>query len=98
MSETNGQKPEWLERLERVEASHVKLMTDHELFVRQYDIDREKDRIEQKERAAQYDADRERDRIEQKDRDRALDERIAVLVSAMGAVIGAKPPAEGGAQ
>ena len=36
MSETNGHnspKPEWLERLDRLDASHVKLMTDYELFV-----------------------------------------------------------------
>ena len=39
MSETNGNEPEWLERLERVEASHVKLMTDHEVFVKEQERD-----------------------------------------------------------
>lgn len=78
MSETNGHtpKPEWLERLERVEASHVKLMTDHEVFRREHD-----------EFVRQYDAERVADREEWKARGEATDARIAQLVSAIGEFI-----------
>ena len=62
MSDTNGHnaspKPEWLERLDRLDASHVKLMTDfevawakHEQFVEEQDREWER----QQERWRQYD-------------------------------------------
>jgi hypothetical protein len=90
MSETNGHnanpKPEWLERLDRLDASHVKLMTDFEVFVAEH----EKFVLEQErawERHEKWAVEQERYREEQKDRDRVLDKRIAELVSGIGAFI-----------
>jgi hypothetical protein len=80
MGETNGHgkpKPEWLERLERVEASHVQLMTDHEVFRREHD-----------EFVRRYDAQRDADREEWKARGEAMDRRIEALITAMGSFIG----------
>jgi transcription elongation GreA/GreB family factor len=81
MSDTNGNtpKPEWLERLERVEASHVKLMTDHEVFVRDYDRQQEADRAELKAYHAEWKA-----------RGEATDRRIETLVKAMGEFIASR--------
>jgi hypothetical protein len=75
------------ERFEALEASHVKLMTEHEVAVRannrswrrhrkwlkEYEAQREKDRLA-----------RERDRLEAVERGRELDKRIADLVSGIG--------------
>jgi len=79
MSETNGSE----DRLDRLEASHVRLMTEHELFMKRHEAfvaeqDREWER--QKERWREYDAWREQDRA----RGAALDERIDKLVSGIG--------------
>jgi ribonuclease HI len=85
VSETNGNKPEWLERLERVEASHVKLMTDHELFVREQERDWRQQRRRWREadkRAAELDALAKA--LAQQGRD--VDARITNLVSAIGAL------------
>lgn len=79
------------EEFDRLTASHVKLMTDHEVFVHEHDKrvaeqDREWER--QAERWRRYDEARERDRKEQKARDEAIDKRIADLVSGIGALVG----------
>jgi hypothetical protein len=90
MSETNGQGESRLDRmqeqLERVQASHVKLMTDHEVawakhekFVEEQDREWER----QKERWREYDLQRQEDR----ERGAELDDRIAKLVSGIGAFI-----------
>ena len=89
MSETNGkpaEKPEWLERLDRLDASHVKLMTDcevawqrHEQFVR--------DQERAWERHEKFVAEQDRAWKEQKERGEALDKRIEDLVSGIGAFI-----------
>jgi hypothetical protein len=98
VSESNGSgnpKPEWLERLERVEASHVKLMTDHEVWTRdqerlfeRWEREREADRAEWKQRDEAYDK-------RFKEMGEALDARIAGLVSAMGAFVAKR---DGGTQ
>lgn len=83
MSETNGNsesRPDRLDRLqeqlERVTASHVQLMTDHEVFVREH-----------QEFERKYDLQREQDRKDEYERGVRLDERIAKLLSGMGAFI-----------
>jgi hypothetical protein len=87
MSDTNGNpKPEWLERLDRLDASHVKLMTDHELFVQAQERawERHEKWLAEQERAW------ERQNLawqEQKERDKILDKRIGDLVSAIGELI-----------
>jgi len=71
------------ERLQRLEASHVQLMTDHELFVKQHEefvAEQEREWERQKERWRQYDIQRQEDR----ERGIALDKRIADLVSGIG--------------
>ncbi len=83
MGETNGSE----DRLDRLEASHVRLMTEHELFMKRHEAfveeqDREWER--QKERWREYDARREQDRKESAARGAALDERIDKLVSGIG--------------
>jgi hypothetical protein len=83
MSETNGNPKD---RLDRLEASHVRLMTEHELFVREHEKwvaeqDREWER--QQERWRQYEVDREA----AKARGEELDRRIAELVSGIGEFI-----------
>ena len=96
MSENNGHTESWRERLDRVEASHVKLMTYHEVFVR------EQEKAWQREdKAWRRLRKRERERDEAYDRrfkemGEALDARIARLVTAIGTFVGAKP--QGGAQ
>jgi hypothetical protein len=88
MSEANGHnapKPEWMERLDRVEASHVKLMTAFEIFSARQD--RAWERHEKF--VAEHDkfvAEQDRRRQDQKARDEALDARIDKLVSAIGAL------------
>jgi hypothetical protein len=74
------------ERLERLEASHVQLMTDHEMLVKEHEAflaeqDREWQR--QQERWRQYEVQRQEDR----ERGAALDRRIAELVSGIGEFI-----------
>lgn len=81
MSEGNGNTAEsWRERLEMLEKSHVRLMTDHEIFQREQDEEWKR----QRERWSQ-----------QEKRDAARDERMDVLtgridklVSAIGALVG----------
>jgi predicted metal-dependent hydrolase len=80
MSETNGKSEDWRERLDRVTASHVQLMTDVEIFRREHAAHvRRHDEFER-----QYDERREQDRKEQKLRDEKIDARIDKLVSAIG--------------
>jgi hypothetical protein len=80
MSDTNGQNES---RLDRIEASHVKLMTDHALFVAEQDRAGERHQIfvkEQDEHWRRYEAQRQEDR----ERGIALDKRIADLASGTG--------------
>jgi hypothetical protein len=82
------------ERLDRLEASHVRLMTEHEVawakheaFVAQQDLEWER----QQQRWQRYDADRAAERERAAD----LDRRIANLVSGIGEFIRAsqgEPP------
>lgn len=86
MSEENGRSESFGERLARLEASHVKLMTDHEVAWTRHEAfvaeqDREWER--QQERWQKYDSWRE----EYKLRSEQLDKRIADLVSGFGAFI-----------
>jgi|HubBroStandDraft_1064217.scaffolds.fasta_scaffold298014_2 hypothetical protein len=94
MSETNGHGESRLDRieeiLERVEASHVKLMTDHELFVKAQDKAWRRHRrfvMEQDARWKEYDLRREQDRERERERGAELDKRIAALASGMGEFI-----------
>ena len=97
MSETNGHGESRLDRIEqlldRVTASHVKLMTDHELawakhekFVEQQDREWERQKELWKQRDAQYEVDRRA----WKEADEALGKRITDLVSAFGDYIARK--------
>jgi len=83
MSETNGQSES---RLDRLEASHIKLMTDHEVFWAHH-----QEFVAQQERAwARHDAwvaEQELAWERQKERDAALDARIEKLVSGIGSFI-----------
>jgi predicted metal-dependent hydrolase len=80
MSETNGKSEDWRERLDRVTASHVQLMTDVEVFRREHaEHVRRHDEFERR-----YDAQREADRAEAKARGEAIDARIDKLVGAIG--------------
>lgn len=91
MSETNGDKPEWLERLERVEASHVKLMSDPELFVKEQERDWPAQRKRWRkagQRATELDARPAVLAEESARRGAELYARIANLVSAIGALAG----------
>lgn len=89
MSETNGHGEHgesFSERLKRLEESHVKLMTDHEVFVREHD-----------KRIAERDIDWERQQKlwekhevqhqEWLEADKALGKRIEELISGFGAFI-----------
>jgi chaperonin cofactor prefoldin len=84
MSDTNGAnpKPEWLERLERVEASHIKVMTDFEVFAAEH----AKFVKEQDERGRALD--KRLDRMEA--HEERIDERIDKLVSGIGALAAIK--------
>jgi hypothetical protein len=64
------------ERLARLEASHVQLMTDHEVLFREYEVFI----AEHKEWLRGYDLRCEKDREDRKD----LDGRIAKLISGIG--------------
>jgi hypothetical protein len=78
------------ERLEQLEASHIKLMTDHELFVKEQEAAWEKNREnwERHDRWQEaFDAQRAEDRKEEKRRGEELDKRIAKLVSGIGEFI-----------
>jgi len=92
MSETNGHnapKPEWLDRLERVEASHVKVMTDFEVFAQRHEqwaIEYER-RWEAQEKRGKA-LDKRLDRLEANGE--RLDARIDKLVSGIGALAGIK--------
>ncbi len=69
-----------------LEASHVKLMTDHEIFLKEHEAfvkEQEREWEWQKERWRQYAVQRQEDR----ERDRVLDERISKLVVAIGQLI-----------
>jgi hypothetical protein len=68
------------ERLERLETSHVRLMTEHEVLFREYEV-----YIGQhKEWLREYDARCERDREERREMGKELDRRILELVSGIG--------------
>ena len=68
------------ERLERLETSHVRLMTEHEVLFREYEVF-----IGQhKEWLREYDARCERDREERREMGKELDRRILELVSGIG--------------
>jgi hypothetical protein len=92
VSETNGHnspKPEWLDRLERVEASHVKLMTDHEVFMQDQhrSWERHQQWITEQERRGEA-LDKRLDRMEA--HEERIDARIDKLVSGIGALAAIK--------
>jgi uncharacterized protein (DUF3084 family) len=71
------------ERLDRLEASHVQLMTDHEVFMKEHEAfvaQNEREWARHKEWLRDYDERCERDRQDRKE----LDKRISDLVSAIG--------------
>lgn len=75
------------ERLKRLEHSHVQLMTNHDVFVREHmkrveEQDREWQR--QLERWPKSDEQREQDRRETRSRGEEIDRRISDLVSGIG--------------
>jgi hypothetical protein len=79
------------DRLDTLEASHVALMTDFELFVKEHEKrveeqDREWER--QQQRWARYDAQRQ----EERERGEAIDRRIGDLVTAIGKLIETRNP------
>ena len=86
MSETNGNPEKPQDRLARLEESHVKLMTDHEMFVRDQEAAWAKHEkfVEEQERewARQQELWKE-----SAARGKALDERIDKLVSGIGEFI-----------
>jgi hypothetical protein len=78
------------ERLERLEASHIKLMTEHELAVKANDEAWEKNRIAWDKHFAwldRFEADRKKEQAQRRESGEELDRRIAALVSAVGALI-----------
>jgi len=84
MNDTNGQSNE--SRLDRLEASHVKLMTDCEIVWsqhREWMAEQEREWERQKERWKQHDI----DRAESAARGKAIDERIDKLISVVGALM-----------
>jgi hypothetical protein len=88
MSETNGNPKDepTKDRLDRLEASHVRLMTDHEVFVKEHEkwvAEQEREWERQKERWAKYDERCEQDRLRRVE----LDERLDKLVSGIGELI-----------
>jgi hypothetical protein len=68
------------ERLERLETSHVRLMTEHEVLFREYEVFIG----HHKEWLREYDARCERDRDERREMGKDLDRRILELVSGIG--------------
>lgn len=88
MSETNGQGES---RLDRVEASHVKLMTDHALFVKEQELAWQKQR-ESWERHEEFMREYNLKLIDDRARGAALDDRIDKLVSAVGELIRRSTP------
>lgn len=77
---------DFMERFERLEASHVKLMTEHELAVQENDKawERNQKSWDRHEKWLQeYDTRCERDRVARVE----LDERISELVSGIGEFI-----------
>ena len=88
MSEKNGgENLTFSERLALLEASHVRLMTEHEVFLKEHEKrvaeqDREWER--EKERWKQRDLEYERDRKAWREADDVLGRRITDLVSGMG--------------
>ncbi len=91
MSETNGENDLSLsERLKRLEASHVKLMTDHEVSWARHEkwvAEQEAEWDREKERWKRRDLEYERDREAWKAADMELGRRIADLVSGFGSFI-----------
>lgn len=90
MSGTNGGGESFSEKFDRLEASHVKLMTDHEVFRAEQDRlwavhDAKMRRLDVRDKIARKRA-RKLD-LEARERGEALDKRIADLVSAVGALI-----------
>jgi hypothetical protein len=85
MAETNGQGESRLDRmrdqLERVQASHVQLMTDHEVFVKEHEK-----RVEKQDREWEH-LRKQNELAHQRflAADAVLAERIADLVSGIGA-------------
>jgi len=94
MSEGNGINAEsWRERFDRLEASHVKLMTDHEVFVAEQEkawARHEKFAAEQEKAWARH----EKFMAAQEKRGAALDARIEKLVSGIGAYMRSARPAK----
>jgi hypothetical protein len=92
VSETNGHsspKPEWLERLERVEASHIKVMTDFEVFaVRHEQWIAEQERAWEAQGKRGEALDKRLARMEA--HEKRIDERIDKLVSGIGALAAIK--------
>jgi hypothetical protein len=87
MSETNGNSGD---RLERLEASHVRLMTEHELFVKEHEKFVATQALEwkrQKKRWRKSDLQRQEDYQREQARGAALDMRIEKLVSGLGQFI-----------
>ena len=84
MSETNGQSDQ--SKLDRIEASHVKLMTDYALFVagQQRAWERHEAFVAEQDRA--WERQKERDAVVDA-RMEKIDARIEKLVSGMGAFI-----------
>jgi len=81
------------ERLEELEQSHVQLMIDFRLFVREHEIRvKEQDAAWERsnERWKQFDAWREEEYKRQLQRDAATDKRIGELVTAIGKLIEVK--------
>lgn len=83
MSETNGSGESFKEKFDRLEASHVKLMTDHEVFRAEQDQlwkahDAKMREWDEQHKASLKEAD---------ERGRDLDKRIADLVSGIGTFI-----------
>jgi hypothetical protein len=67
------------ERLELIEASHIKLMTDHEMFVR--------DQEKAWSRHEQFVREQEKAWTAQAARDAKLDERVDKLIAAIGRLV-----------
>jgi transposase-like protein len=92
MSETNGHDSRldrMKEELERLHASHVRLMTDHELETKKNDRSWKRHRRWLR----TYEAQREADRLAEVKRSVEIDDRITRLISGMGAFMsqGKKP-------
>jgi hypothetical protein len=76
------------DRLDTLEASHVALMTDFELFVKEH----EKRVAEQDARWERFETDRVAAYRREQERGAAIDQRIGDLVTAIGKLIETKKP------